>query len=95
MKLTGQVILDDETTRKLTEQIRREIMEDITTRGLRGDETEKYLSECNYKEYISLIRKTIDGVIRNTDLDAPFFEKNTFKTLTVMSDILKIQGSYR
>ncbi len=67
LKLTGEVILDNESMEELKEKIREEVINDIKENGNYFSEIERYLNDCNYKSYVILIKDTIDNVISKID----------------------------
>ena len=67
MELKGTVILDKETMSKLKDQIREEVIEDIKNDGNYFSEIEKYLNDCDFESYITIIKGTIDNIISKTD----------------------------
>lgn len=74
MELKGQVILDDETMKKLKEQIREEVIDDIKKNGNYSSEIERYMDDCNFEYYIRMIKNTIDNIIRKTNKEDIHFE---------------------
>lgn len=92
MELRGTVTLDDDTMDNLTEQIREEVIEDIKNNGNYSYEIEKYLKDCNFREYVSMIKDTVDYIISKTEKKTIYFDndKKKWNTLLAISSIFKI-----
>lgn len=92
MELRGTVMLDDDTMDNLTEQIREEVIEDIKNNGNYSYEIEKYLKDCNFREYVSMIKDTVDYIISKTEKKTIYFDndKKKWNTLLAISSIFKI-----
>ena len=67
MELKGTVVLDEEIMKKLKEQIREEVIEDIKNNGNYSSEIEKYLNNCKFDSYMRMIECTIKNIIENTN----------------------------
>ena len=76
MELKGQVILDEETMKKLKNQIRQEVINDIKEDGNYSSEIEEYLNDCNFKSYMKMIDYTIDNVISKMNKEDICFESD-------------------
>lgn len=93
MKLTGEVILDKESEEALREKIREEIIKEIAENGNYSDEIERYLLQCSFKSYYTLLRDTIDKVLGDVNEDKEIHfqnERNMFKKLQTIQSIIKL-----
>ena len=92
LKLKGDVILDNESMEELKEKIREEVINDIKENGNSFCEIEDFLNVCEYREYIDLIKCTIDDIISKTDINNITFdnEKKAYTRILAIKSILNI-----
>ena len=92
MKLTGEVILDDETLNKLRSELKADLRVRIQERGLYAEEAMAYMNGCDYTVYLSLIKQTINTVVDNTSEDKLRFpsDQAAFKKLQLIKGILDL-----
>lgn len=90
LKLTGQVLLDDDSMNKLRESIRKEIIQEIKENGHYTSEIKQFLNELDSKDYYNIIAQTINGIIEKTDPEKFTWsdEQLKFDKLKLMSDII-------
>lgn len=92
MELTGKVVLDDESYAKVCRAAREEVVERIQERGCAADEIEKFLEDCDCREYVRMIRKTIDTIMNKTNENGvPTFGDKDWKILQAIYAVLVIQ----
>lgn len=92
MELKGIVTLDEETMEELREKIREEVIEDIKDSGNYSSEIREYLEDCNFKEYMSMIKCTIKQIIEKTTEDDIRFDSDrvVLTKLQVIDTILNL-----
>lgn len=90
LKLTGQVLLDDESMNKLRESIRKEIIQEIKEDGHYTSEIKQFLNELDAKSYYNMISQTISDIIQKTDPEKFTWSDDQLKfdKLKLMSDII-------
>ncbi len=86
--LKGQVVLDEESKNVLKEKIREEIIEDIRMNGNYVCEIEKFMNECDYGTYLSILELTLENVISRIDKNNITFNSD----LKSLSKILAIKS---
>ena len=69
MEVYGSITLDDKSKDKLMSKVREEVMKDIMNDGAYYSEAKTFLNACSFNEYASLIRDTIDDVIKRTNYE--------------------------
>lgn len=69
MELSGTITIDDESKDKLMKEARKEVINDMMKDGACYSEILRFLNSCSYDEYASLIRDTIDDVIKRTNYE--------------------------
>ena len=92
MELKGQVILDEETMKKLKSQIRQEVINEIKEDGNYSSEIEEYLNDCNFISYMKMIDYTIDNVVSKIDKEDVRFEpdRKAYRQILAIKSILEI-----
>ena len=92
MELKGQVILDEETMKKLKSQIRQEVINEIKEDGNYSSEIEEYLNDCNFVSYMRMIDYTIDNVVSKMDKEDVHFEsdRKAYRQILAIKSILEI-----
>ena len=94
-KFYGTVTLDEESLNKLREQIREEVVAEIKDKGFMYDELEKWLLSQNHYDYYSLIKDSINHIVRkDMSIDDIFGQKNInrFKMLCTFRDLIENFG---
>lgn len=95
MKLTGEVILNEETLSKLKAELRREILSDINEKGITVAEAERVIRRVkNVGEFTAIIGGLIYDFINP---DTPVWEmikdncdERNFNKLKLCHEILKL-----
>lgn len=92
MKLTGTVLLDEQTMNNLKEEIRKEVLEDIKSDGNYEGEIIQFLEDCDYSGYLYMIHTTINHILNKTNEQEITFasDKVRYKKLLAIKAILDI-----
>lgn len=92
LKLSGEVILDDETMEELKEKVRQEVINDIQKDGLSYEEAVRFLREIdNISGFMNTLKATIpEFVDKFKDKDKYFDDDIKYKKIKLINDILNL-----
>ena len=90
IKLTGEVILDDESLNKLKEELRKEVIESIKLDGLSDDEAKKFLLGIdNVSGFVNILIEVLPEFLNSLDNGKFHFDDEAkYKKLKMCYDIL-------
>lgn len=90
MKLTGEVILDENSLEKLKEEVRKDVIEEIRNKGLHHIEITKYLSSIdNVTRFANILKEVMPEFLHNMeDKDFHFDDEKIYAKLMMCYKIL-------
>ena len=97
MELTGKIELDEKTMQTLRDEIRKEVIQDISKTGLMLDETVKYLENICSTSYFNIFRDTIEKAISAGEKEKEndefhFDDEKKFRILKLMYEMIRLSG---
>lgn len=92
MKLTGEVILDENSLENLKEEVRKDVVEEIRNEGLHYMEATKYLSSIDdVTGFSNILKEVMPEFLRSQEKkDFYFNDEKTYAKLMMCYEILSL-----